>query len=191
MPDILSPLGENLKRIRREKGLTLQELSTSSGVSVGMLSQIERGQANPSFRILFGLAKGLEVPVSYFFVGIEAGGHVVRKGNRKTLVLPRNDHNDAGNGILYQLLSPDLTGKIELLWIEYEEGVCTREIPFSHVGEECGVLLEGTLEVHMGDETAVLNPGDSVYLNSSIPHSFANVGDGRAIMVWAITPPSF
>ncbi len=187
----LISLGANLQRLRTEKGLKLEELARSSEVSIGVLSQIERGLGNPSFRTLFKIAQGLGAPIGYFFSGIDRSGKVVRKRERKRLVLPINESGSSNGELVYELLSPDLTGSLELLWIEYGSGVTTEDIPFTHQGEECGVILQGRLEVHIAEDTFTLEAGDSIYLNSTVPHWFFNPGPETTVMVWAITPPSF
>jgi transcriptional regulator with XRE-family HTH domain len=177
-------VGQTLQRLRHKSGMTIQELSNRSGVSVGLLSQIERGRGNPSFSTLFKLSRGLDVPVGYFFSGVEPTGAVVRKAHRKHLSLSKRDPR-------YELLSPDMSREIELLWIEYPRGWGNQKTQFSHPGEECGVVLQGQLEVHLLDQEYLLSCGDSVYLNSTIPHWFHNPGDEPTVMVWAIHPPSF
>jgi mannose-6-phosphate isomerase-like protein (cupin superfamily) len=156
-----------------------------------MLSQIERGQTNPSFRILYKISRGLQVPVSIFFAGFDPNGIVVRKDERRSLKFPSSERNEDNSHLVYELLSPDLTGRLELMWIEYGPGTSTERTPFSHQGEECGVIIEGQLTAHIGGESFDLKKGDSIYLNSTIPHWFNNPGDDIAVMVWAVTPPSF
>lgn len=180
----LISLGANLQHLRSEKRLTLDELAHRSGVSIGVLSQIERGLGNPSFRTLYKIAEALGVPIGYFFSGVDRSGTVVRKHERKNLQSP-------GRDLVYELLSPDLTGTLEMLWIEYGPGISTQETPFVHQGEECGLILQGRLEAHVGEDTFSLEAGDSIYINSAIPHWFFNPGPDTAVMVWAITPPSF
>jgi mannose-6-phosphate isomerase-like protein (cupin superfamily) len=158
-----------------------------------MLSQIERGRANPSFRTLFKIARALDASVSSFVVGIEGedGGMLVRSNERKKLILPISESGSPDSGLVYELLCPNLSGRLEMIWIEYAPGVSTHETPFAHQGEECGVLLHGIMEAHVGDSCLVLKSGDSIYLKSHVPHWFRNPGRRRASMVWAITPPSF
>ena len=67
---------------------------------------------------------------------------------------PGSGTNKKNDGLVYQLLTPDLSGALELLWIEYGPGATTAETPFTHQGEECGVILEGRLEVHVGETSS-------------------------------------
>ena len=188
----LATLGSNLKRIRGERNWTLEDLAEASGVSTGMLSQVERGGSNPSFKTLYRLANALGVPLGYFFLGVDRPDRVVRKSERMTLGRPPGVGVGKPRGrLVYQLLSPDLSGALELLWIEYGPGASTAKTPFVHQGEECGVVIKGRLEVHIGEETWLLEAGDSAYIQSATPHWFRNPDAKPAVMVWAVTPPSF
>jgi mannose-6-phosphate isomerase-like protein (cupin superfamily) len=107
---------------------------------------------------------------------------VVRKNQRKGLILP-------GNAFEQQLLSPDLNRKIEFLWTRIPPG--TKSGIYEHQGEECGVIIRGTLVFRVGTETFTLNSGDSIYFDSSRPHEFENQSNETVETIWAITPPSF
>ncbi len=77
-----------------------------------------------------------------------------------------------------------------MMWVVMPPGTDSGDEPFTHEGEECGVILQGQLEAMVGDEKFILGPGDSIYHNSLIPHSSKNIGDSDVIMVVAKTPPS-
>src|SRR5262249_35843913 len=95
-------------------------------------------------------------------------------------------------GPIYELLTPDVHRQLEVIDVVLPPHMSSnREQPFSHDGEECGVLLSGRLEVHLGDETYVLEAGDSIYYESMIPHWYENPGDEPAHSIWIITPPTF
>ncbi|MCL5951293.1 MAG: cupin domain-containing protein [Chloroflexi bacterium] len=187
MPDTnsLQELGITLQKLREKRGLTLEQLSQRACVSMGLLSQLERGLGNPSYDTIHKLATGLGVPIASFFDGTGSSNQVVvKRSERKRLSFP--DMN-----VTYELLSPDLNRAIELLWIEHAPGVITKDHPHSHHGEECAVLLKGTLEIHIGGEKFVLEAGDSIYFRSILPHWYHNPGSEKTIAIWAITPPSF
>jgi quercetin dioxygenase-like cupin family protein len=75
--------------------------------------------------------------------------------------------------------------------VESAPGTSTENSPFQHEGEECGLVLQGTLEVHLGDEAFVLEEGDSIIFDSRRPHWYRNIGSTRVLSVWAVTPPTF
>jgi len=110
---------------------------------------------------------------------------VVRKEQRKIIQI-------SNSNVRYQLLSPNLQGQIELLLVEIEPGTThDPEGMISHVGEECGFVLEGELDVRLGIQEIHLNEGDSISFPSSTPHRFMNLGQKTCRSVWAMTPPSF
>ena len=107
---------------------------------------------------------------------------MVRRDQRKGLILPGQSHEQ-------ELLSPDLNRKIEFLWTRIPPG--TKTGVYQHEGEECGVILKGSLWTRVGEEEFTLNVGDSIYFKGSFPHQFENRGDKSVETTWAITPPSF
>ncbi len=190
-------LGENLKALRLEKQMTLKELSKRSQVSSSQLSQIERNVSVPTVTRLQKIAEALETKISSFFAEEESSKpetakepisnnsrdlHVVRRGERKKLIMPW--------GAWYEMLCPDLQHKIEFIYLYYPVGAKARD-PYTHDGEECGLVLEGTYKGDIGGREIILEPGDSIYYNSLIPHSWEVIGDKDVRAIWAITPPSF
>jgi transcriptional regulator with XRE-family HTH domain len=195
--DLNSSLGERIRQLRKELNLRLVELAEQCEISTSFLSQIERDQANPSISTLHEISIALGVTVAYFFVGpddstpdlqIESqkkpAAYVVRSNARKTLLYP-------GSGIQNELLSPDLNRAIQMMYVIMPPGSSTGRESLVHEGEECGVVLQGTVEIWAGDEHYILGPGDSIYQKSTIPHRSRNIGDDDVIIVVAITPPSF
>jgi quercetin dioxygenase-like cupin family protein/DNA-binding XRE family transcriptional regulator len=178
-------------------GLVLTKLAATCNISPSFLSQIERDQANPSISTLHEIAIALDVTVASFFVGPDDElplttpesrkdpiAHIVRANARKTLLYP-------GSGIRNELLSPDLNRAIQMMYVVIPPGANTGNEPLVHEGEECGLVLQGTVEIWTGDEHYILEPGDAVYQKSTIPHRSRNIGSDDVIIVVAITPPSF
>lgn len=182
----LEQVGETLRQRRVDCQLSVQELAVQSGVSAGMISQIERGLANPSLNTITKLAAALGMQLGIFFEPKPAAPHklVVRRNERRRLAV-------ADPRFLYELLIPDLNHQLEFVWVESAPGSSTEESPFVHEGEECGLVLQGTLEVHVGEECHILNAGDSIIFDSRIPHWYRNPGPQRVLSVWALTPPTF
>ncbi|MDR7574146.1 MAG: helix-turn-helix domain-containing protein [Armatimonadota bacterium] len=187
MSAALHELGLLVQKVREQRGLTLEQLAERCGVSAATLSLLERGQGNPSFATLLRVATGLRVPIATFFQSdVRQDGIVVRAEHRKRLVVGQSE------GRRYELLSPDVTGAIEMLWVRLEPGVWTEDEKVAHEGEECLVVLDGRLEAHIGQGPPhILEPGDSIYVRSEIPHSYRSSDDAPATFVIAITPPSF
>ncbi len=206
-------LGARLKEIRRGKGVTLQQIADQTGLSKSFVSQIETGTANPSIGSLKKITDVLGVPLGALFTngehgpadgapgaapngltngadqgaasGVDPGGvvRVVRRNRRKVLIEPGK------KGKMY-LLTPDLQRKLEVILGEEEPGNADEEW-YSHIGEECGFVLEGRYEVSVGDQVFVLEAGDSIYYPSHLPHKTRVLGDEPVKTIWVITPPSF
>mgnify|MGYP001103874594 CR=1 FL=1 len=188
-------LGRKIRDHRKALQLTLVQLAESCDISPSFLSQIERDQATPSVATLYAIADALNVTTASFFPGQPESNNtidpvdnqerakIVRSNMRKKLLYP--DTN-----IINELLTPDLQGSIQMMWIVMPPGTDSGKQPFSHKGEEIGLILQGTIEAKVGDEKFILGPGDSIYHNSKIPHSCKNIGETDVIMVIAKTPPS-
>ncbi len=185
----ISEFSRRLGPLRLAVGLSIEELAAKADISTGLLSQLERGIGNPSFNTMAKLAYALGVPIGTFFNGVQPADPVVRKHARKKLA-----HASFANGTpapVYELLTPDLQRKLEVIWVELPPGQSNEEAPFVHDTEECGVLLSGTLEVHLGDQVHTLNAGDSIAFNGLVPHWYRNPGKVPAVSIWIVTPPSF
>jgi transcriptional regulator with XRE-family HTH domain len=187
-------LGRQIRRLRRNANLTLDDLAGAARVSKSLISQVERGLASPSINTLRRIAGALEVPIAALFLGGEDASHgeidrwgrrlVVRRSERKGLHVPRSK-------VVYELLTPDLNRRIEFIWIEYEPGSVTHPDPMSHPGEENAVCLEGSVVVIVDGEEFTLTEGDSISFDSGRPHQVENRSSERAVLVSAITPPAF
>ena len=186
---MLQDLGGRIRFLRRERNLTLERLGELSGLSVGIVSQIERGKGNPSFATLAQLAHGLDIPVGRLLhVSEQHKSPVVRRGERRRL-----DGHGLGNedGGQYELLTPDFTGALEVVWVETPPGYDTSATPYTHNGEEFGLVIEGRVTVHVGGVSHDLGEGDSIRYDSSVPHWYSNPGPETCRAVWVITPPTW
>ena len=180
----IESVGKVLFEKRTLQRLSVHELAERADISAGMISQIERGLANPSIKTLAKLAAALGLQLGIFFDPSPDENIVVHQNQRRKLY-----EQDAD--FVYELLTPDLNRSLEMVWVESAPGTTTEEYPFLHTGEECGLILQGTLEIHIGNNCYVLKAGDSIIFNSGIPHWYHNPGPERVLSVWAITPPSF
>ena len=181
--------GDEVRNLRKARNITLAELSTASGLSVGYLSQIERNLSTPSVRALTDLSRALGVTVGWFFNDGRQGpederGFVVREANRRKL-----GYGDLG-GTDY-LLTPSLDGQLELLLTKIQPGGSCGAESYSHRGEEAGLILTGRLEMWVDDRYFILEQGDSFNFPSTLPHHYRNACDHETVIVWAITPPSY
>lgn len=185
---MLHVIGTKIRTMRKERGLTVERLSELSGVSTGIVSQVERGKANPSFSTMVQLAHGLGISVARLFDGDEHRSPVVRKFERRRI----DGHGIAeGDGGLYELLTPDLNGALEATWVETPPGYDSSDTPYRHNGEEFGLILAGAKDVYLDGVRHHLETGDSIRYASTIPHWYVNSGDKTCVAVWVITPPTW
>jgi len=183
---LVKGLGRAIKAARRERGLTVEGLARKAGVSTGLISQLERGFGNPSFLTLQRLAEALELPFGHFMQGPPSqNGMVVRADQRKRLIMPHPTE------IVHELLTPDLRGSLEVLRTNLPPGWSNEDQPFHHPGEECVHVLSGSLRVTVGSSSWELAEGDSITYDSATPHWYANHTDQPAVVIGAVTPPSF
>ena len=182
-------VGAQLRALRRARGLSLQQVADATDLSVGLISQVERGLSSPSVRALRSLADALGVTVGWLFhhgspPPPEEAGIVLRQRHRR-----RMEFN--GGEVTKELLSPDLDGQLEILVVKVVPGGSSGGVPYTHAGEEGGVVLEGELDLWVEDKLYRLAPGDSFRFLSTRPHHFANPGRVPAKVLWVITPPSY
>jgi mannose-6-phosphate isomerase-like protein (cupin superfamily) len=115
---------------------------------------------------------------------VERRAELVRRDERKGLRLPRSK-------ITYELLSPDLKGRLQVQWVELAPGETGPADGFVHAGEECYVVLAGRIRFRVGEQEFVLDAGDALTFDSSVPHAATNDGPEAAVAISAMTPPSF
>jgi transcriptional regulator with XRE-family HTH domain len=202
----LRQLGLRVRELRRLKSLTTRELAEQAQVSASMVNQIETGRTSASVMSLRRVAAALGVPLAEFFFDgrPENGGRaesrgvagrdvarpdsgpgavaIVRREKRRRLQLPESH-------VVYELLTPNLRWNIEFLLVELEPGHPPVE-SMAHAGQECAYVLRGTMHVVVGDDEYVLEVGDAISLDSSIPHRIENRGTETVVQLSAITPPS-
>lgn len=176
-------IGARLRELRKDRGLSIQELADKVSLSIGMISQIERGVSTPSLRSLRLLAEALSVPVSWFFAsakGHAASRHIVRKDQRRRLRVP-------DVGVVQELLSPNSASKIEIYEVTLKAGGGSGPGAYTHEGEKFGLVIEGQMQLHIGSDVHTLENGDSFHFPSTQPHRFENAGSDIARFVWVVS----
>lgn len=178
--------GRQLHELRRARGLTLKELSLASGLSIGLLSQLERGISAPTIRSLQAVSRALKIPPSWFFQsrdGDDPGEQsiIVRRGRGRLMAF--------SDDFRKELVTPDLSGALEGLLVTIEPGGSSGVRPYNHPGEEMGYVLSGEIKLWVDEERFHLRTGDSFRFRSERPHRFANPGAKAAQVLWVVTPP--
>lgn len=186
-PDAVAEVdvGERLRDIRRLRRATLKTIADRAGVSESFLSQVERGRASASIASLQRIAAALGVSLADLF---EPGGpvapRVLRHAERPTLAF----------GILGRkyLLTQRPLQHLEVFVGELDVGGSTGTEPYAHGdSEELFVVLSGHVLLELGGDVHELDSGDSIDYRSSTPHRVTNAGEGRAEVMWIISPPSY
>lgn len=188
IPDTMEAvIGSQIRELRKVKGYTLQRLAAAAEISVGYLSQIERNQSKLPIGVLRKLSAALGVHMNWFFQMNEPGPPaerdiVVRRGARRRLTF-------TGLGIVEELLSPSLSGPLELLLSTINPGADSED--YSHDGAEAGLVLSGTLDLWVEGQHFRLEEGDSFAFDSGKTHRCANPNETVTQVVWVITPPHY
>jgi transcriptional regulator with XRE-family HTH domain len=180
-------IGGRIRELRKAHGRTLHDVASAVGISVSYLSQIERDVSRLPIGVLKQIADVLGVHMNWFFRSGSEGPAgerdvIVRAGNRRNLTF-------TGLGITEELLSPNLSGPLELLISTIHPGADSEF--YSHDGAEAGVVINGSMELWVGERKFVLAAGDSFSFPSTEPHRCANRGTKPARVLWVITPPHY
>jgi transcriptional regulator with XRE-family HTH domain len=165
------PVGEKIKTLREQKGLLLKDVADRTGFSAALISQMENHLVSPSLGTLIKLAKALDVRVGDFFGESHEDPYtIVRKDEQKT-VSRFASKEGVKYGYSYGSLGFDLKNRhMEPFIITLEPATIKTSKTSTHEGEEFIYVLEGEMEVILGNHRDVLYPGDSIYYDSTIPH---------------------
>jgi len=180
-------IGQKIKELRAQRGLTLDELAERSGCTPGFLSQVERNKAAPSITTLYAVAEALGVKITKFFPDVINPPKVMRHDHRDTF-------HFQGSAIVYSLLSTKFSygaiGAFLMTFTPANQALPTDETR-AHMGEELYYILEGVLRLWIGDDFYDLYPGDSVYFKSNIRHRLENRSNQIVVTLGLITPSLF
>jgi len=183
-------IGFHLRRERRLKKLLLKDVANTTGLSVSLISKIETNKVSPSLSALHKVAKALGTSVSALFAIEETLSQVVCRPEERP-VAGRVQSMREWDGIEAEILVPYAAGRLlEGFVFIMQPGGHSGGL-LQHEGEECGYVLSGQLELTVGGKRHVLNPGDSFFFPSSVPHAYRNPGKSIARVVWINTPPTF
>ncbi len=182
-------VGERIQYYRKNLGYSVKDLAQRANITSSMLSQIERGMANPSINTLRTIATALNVAVFQLFLedDVQAEDLIVTPEKRIRIIPPHAGER----GVTYELLVPDLKGNIEFTILTLEPGCKSNRQMVTHIGEEVNYVLEGTLTFYYKNDVYTLNAGDSVRVLPHTPHLWHNETDQVAKLIFASTPTSF
>jgi transcriptional regulator with XRE-family HTH domain len=203
--DLAGDIGRRLAAHRAQRGMRVAELAREVGVTPSLISQIERGMSRPSVSTLFGIAQALDVPVDAFFrepqrppaAAVQPDGsprpggadepgpakaadgrYAVRRGGRAVI--------DIEGGVRWERLTRNTLDHLDFFELVYEPGAESHPRQYTHPGTEMVLVMSGCLEITIGFERYLLEPGDSIDFPSSMPHRYVNPSGQTARAVTVI-----
>ena len=177
-------IGDKLRRLRLQRGLTQEELADRCELSKSFISLLERDLTSPSLDTLADLLESLGSDLPTFF----------REKDEK-LVFGSEDifvkeDPELMKGMIRWLIPSAQKNQMEPILVEMAPGGETAEDD-PHEGEEFGYVLSGTIRIVLGDRAERVRKDESFYFRPTAPHKLVNVGKGVCRVLWVSTPPSF
>ncbi len=175
-------LGKRIRALRHARRLTLAQLGQRISLSASYLSQIERDVTMPSLARLAAIASALDVELGHLFEDDISAPHVVRANQGQRL--------ESASSVIIELLAADLPDrKLQPYCMVCPPGSSSKRWSTIYPGEEAGFVLKGRLTITVGEETFVLEAGDSIHYQTQQPHSWRNEGNEECVVVWVVSPP--
>lgn len=182
-------VGPRIRKFRKQRDLVIDDLADKSGLSRAYISQVETGKAVPSLAALESLAGALEIPISYLFVDDTFKCHVIRKEDRQAITYGLAGGKRSQRKRINMLSAPNR--QLEMVLLEIPSGYDAADRDHSHDGEECHLVLEGTIRATQGESSYIFKEGDSYHWDGAIPHRVENIGDSVAKLLISRTPAGF
>ena len=179
-------IAEKLRAYRLANRMTLKQLGSKAGCTDAYLSQLERGRANPSIMILKKIASALQVKVVDFFLEVETDRNDVVCKERERV----NIQFKQGDAKIQMLVRNIQNKRMQPFYTTVEAGGGSKG-PYSHIGEEFGIVLQGELEVNLNGKPYRVKKNESFYFSSQESHSWSNPGKRKTIVIWVVSPPTF
>jgi transcriptional regulator with XRE-family HTH domain len=183
-------VGERLRARRRARGLSLRTLAERLGVSPSLISQIERGRARPSVSTLFAIVTELDASLDELLFNDDRQPASAEPAARRSPVQEAATRHSIrlASGVVWERLTTVSQPGVEFLFVVYDVGGSSSpgDTYQNHSGYEWGYVISGVLEVIIGFDRYVLQPGDAVSLDSGVPHRLANIGDTPVHAIWFV-----
>ncbi|SFS21154.1 cupin domain-containing protein [Yoonia litorea] len=181
----VATLGADIRSLRKSRGMTLIDLATALGRSVGWLSQVERDKSHPSIADLGRISSLLDVSLSSFMqvsAKPEEDGIIVRASSRRPI-------GSRTPGLVEGLLSPDLTDDFEVIHSRFEPGATSGD-PIIRQTQEVGYIVSGRFDLNVGGRAFSLTAGDSFRLRGEL-FTWRNPSHETCEIIWVISPPVY
>jgi transcriptional regulator with XRE-family HTH domain len=180
--DLTPVVGANLRRLRGQRGLSLERLSQLSGVSRAMLGQIELGQSAPTINVLWKISSALGVPFSALISARGTSGpHVLRAEHAKLL---RSHDGTFSSRALFPFDEPR---RVEFYELRLQSGGVERADAHNPGTTENLVVAKGSVEIEVSGRREELEAGDAIVFEADLPHVYRNRSDGETVMYLVMT----
>lgn len=176
--EIAKIIAHNLKKIREERNLSQSQLAKLAGVSKVIISQIEKGDSNPTINTIWKLTGALDLPYTSLLEMEETKTVHIKKKDIKELVEDQYH--------IFSYYSKNAKRNFELYQIEMDEGCDHSSIGHSSNSYEYVMLMEGEIILSVDGKEHRLKKDDALFFDASVPHEYKNVGDGKAEAVLII-----
>jgi transcriptional regulator with XRE-family HTH domain len=186
----LARLGLRIRHARMLHGLTLKALAEAAQCSESLLSRVERSQATPSLATLHRLAAALGTNVAELTLAEAPVASPITRAGERT-VLHFGSQRAGRPGIRLERVLMPVRGQLLQADIHVLDAGAASLEAISHAGEEIGYVIEGELELRLGDAVHRLGPGDTFHFPSDTPHSYLNPGATVTRVLWVNTPATF
>ncbi|MEI7025344.1 helix-turn-helix domain-containing protein [Paenibacillus sp. y28] len=170
-------IGSTIRAIRKRKNITIAQICEATGLSQGFMSQVETNKTSPSISTLDNIAQALDVPLAYLLLRKDERMQIIRKNERRVTT------SGSQNVKIEHLCS---NKGMRLLIAEMPPGSSSGDAPHAHEGKEVHVVMQGTVRAEQGEDSAVLEEGDSFTWNACTPHLVRNIGEETAIIFIAV-----
>lgn len=180
--DLAPVVGRNLRRLRTERGLSLEKLARVSGVSRAMLGQVELGRSAPTINVMWKISRALEIPFSALISSTPGGGtRVLRAAQARRLTSHDGSFSSRG------LFPFDEPPKAEFYELKLLARATELADPHPAGTMENLVVNQGAVEIELPDGKHLLGTGDAILFQADVPHVYRNVGATDAVMYLVMT----
>jgi len=183
--EVLVNVGERVRHVREQRGLSLQDIVQRTGIKEEMLTRIESGEIAPPLGTIIKLAKALEMKMGFFISGEENSPYTIVRRNDRRVVSRHDSQKGQQYGYEFESLAPHKKDRHMEPFLVTLDPAETEEERSTHDGQEFIYVLEGKMEVRLEEEVLVLEPGDAVYYDSTVPHLVKCSGD-RSTKILAV-----
>lgn len=186
-------IGTRLRSLRQDRKMSQRQLAARAGVTNGLISMIEQNKISPSVANLKKILDGLSTSMVDFFLETAEEPKTFWRHSELPEIRSTVVHGPEATMAKLSLLRIGRAERNNLILLHetYDPGADTGPTLYSHEAEEAGIVIEGRIEITVGDEIEILGPGDAYIFDSRRPHRFRNLGKDRCIIVSACTPPTF